>query len=291
MMAASLDLIASPYREVRGTSMRRVTQFDLYMLGTVRSLLNLKVGDKISAHRETIVLSYIALSGFSDDSENASLLRESVAAARYLRTQVAAINAEMGGSGPSGGVLLDSMCQILSRLLHAFEASLKIELNNLPTYVIEQTGIYRTDKLMSSAEQIFPPTVLDVIPQDVTDDFKKAGSCLAFDLFTACGFHAYRSLDAMLRQYYVHFAPDGADTPKRRDWGAFIGKLRDFLRSPPAKGNGRPNQRTVELIDRIRDEDRNPLMHPEQDLNKDEAIRAFELCKSTIMCMAMDMRP
>ncbi len=49
----------------------------------VRSLLNLKVGDRISAHREAIVLSYIALSGFSDDGENAS--RCNAALALYQR--------------------------------------------------------------------------------------------------------------------------------------------------------------------------------------------------------------
>lgn len=217
--------------------MRRVTQYDLYMLGTVRSLLHIKAGDKIASHREAVVLSYIALNGFSEDLENVSLLRESVATAKTLLIQIANMNAEMGGRGPSGGIMSDSMGQILSRLLHAFEARLKLELNDLPTYIIEQTGIYRTDELLSRAELIFPSSVVSMLPSDVIDDFKKAGSCLAFDLFTACGFHAYRSLDAMLRQYYLYFAPAGADAPKRRDWGAFIGKLRD---GATVKGNGRP---------------------------------------------------
>ena len=53
--------------------MRRVTQYDLYMLGTVRSLLHIKAGDKIASHREAVVLSYIALNGFSEDLENVSL--------------------------------------------------------------------------------------------------------------------------------------------------------------------------------------------------------------------------
>jgi hypothetical protein len=116
---------------------------------------------------------------------------------------------------------------------------------------------------------------------------KTSGACLAFDLFTACGFHAYRALDGMLRTYFIHFS-SGAAPPKSRDWGSFIAELRKFLVKP--SGGRIPNSRTVELIDKIRSTDRNPLIHPEENLDKEEAMASFDLCKNVITYMAIDIR-
>jgi hypothetical protein len=61
-------------------------------------------------------------------------------------------------------------------LMIAFETTLKHEINNLPTYVIESIGLYSTDALIGRADEAFPPGVRRLIPANVMDDFKKSGS-------------------------------------------------------------------------------------------------------------------
>jgi hypothetical protein len=68
----------------------------------------------------------------------------------------------------------------------------------------------------------------------------------------------------MLREYCNHFGakPKG----NARDWGKYIGALRDVLND--ANVTRKPNERTIELLDSIRAVDRNPLVHPEQNLDR-----------------------
>jgi hypothetical protein len=124
------------------------------------------------------------------------------------------------------------------------------------------------------------------MPPQAIDDFDQAGKCLAFDAATACGFHVFRAIDGMLRKYCEHFGavPKG----NGRDWGTFIRELRCVLADAAAAR--RPNVRTVELIDSIRAQDRNPLVHPELNLDSDGAVLMFDLCKNAISLMAMDIK-
>jgi hypothetical protein len=181
------------------------------------------------------------------------------------------------------GKLTESAQSLLGRAAVSFETALKHELNGLPTYVIEQVGIYDTDDLLTRADDAIAPDLKPSIPTASLEDFKKAGACLAFELHTASGFHGYRAVDAMLRAYCIHFA---GSLPAGRDWGKFITAVR-AIGIPMARV---PNRRTVELIDRIRAEDRNPLIHPETDLDAEAASIAFDLCRSAIVFMATDMR-
>src|ERR1700730_1114688 len=88
MIFALGDLMISPYRRMGYGEMKRVTQFDIYLLGTVRCLSRVKAGDRIDAHRESIILSYIGLNGFSNNPVSVSSLPGSVKAAKDLLTQI-----------------------------------------------------------------------------------------------------------------------------------------------------------------------------------------------------------
>jgi hypothetical protein len=282
------DILPCPYEPLPDTAMQRVTQYDIYLLGRVQGLTELRVGASLALHRQQLLLTFVTLNGFCKNDVNVSLLPRSVREAEVLATQVRVLEGESLGTGMSGeGILQPSSHEFLSRLLIAFETTLRQEMRELPTYVIERHGIYNADDLVSRADDCFSSAFKQYMPAIVIDDIKRAGACLAFDLFTACGFHAYRSLDGMLRAYFSHFA-SGATPPSSRDWGSFIRELRNCLTA--AGGARRPNARNIELLDKIRSEDRNPLIHPEDDLERDDAMAAFELCKNTISMMAIDIR-
>lgn len=171
----------------------------------------------------------------------------------------------------------------IARRVAGFETALRHGLESLPTYVVERIGIYDADCLLTKADDAFPADLRPHIPTKSTEDFRRAGSCLAFDLHTASGFHGYRAVDEMLRTYCTHFA---GSLPKQKDWGSFIQAVRNVPTGSPRM----PNTRTIALIDRTRAEDRNPLIHPETDLNAQEANGAFDLCRTAITFMAMDIK-
>ena len=270
-----------------GTVMHRITQFDMYRLGRVRALSELIVGDTIARFNELFIITIQTLDSFSKDPINVSVLPRSTDEATKLANYITEIHYNSVGQGRIGTTLKTTDHYYLSKLIVAFETTLRQELTELPTYIVQNNGIYNADDLVSRADNCFALSIRSFIPKDAAEDIREAGSCLALDRFTACGFHAFRSVDGMLRAYIGHFGK-GKTPPRSRNWGAFIRELQNLVTNPVA---GRaPNDRTIALIDRIREVDRNPLIHPQQDLNKDDAISSFDLCRNVITLMATDMK-
>jgi len=53
--------------------------------------------------------------------------------------------------------------------------------------------------------------------------------------------------------------------------------------------NPKPDAKTISFIGQIRDMYRNPLIHPEDNLDEDRAIILFDVCKSAIVAMVSEM--
>ena len=234
-------------------------------------------------------MAWITLSTFGADALTQAMLPRAVIEAKHLRNVVDALSDEAtglpGGMSPflDSGKLKDSSHDILSKAVASLETALRHDLNELPTYIIEKIGIYDTDDLVTKADEALAADLKSHIPPKVMEDFKKAGAGLAFEMHTASGFHGYRAVDSMLRIYCAHFA---GVLPQKRDWFNFI----DAVRKVPKSNTRQPNLRTLELLDRIRAEDRNPLIHPDIDLDAAQAHLAFNLCLAAISFMAMDIK-
>ena len=265
------------------TEMRRVSPIRFYVLGHVHRLRELKVKDSPERAFETISIIKAILHEFSDTDDFRKWLPSTAERAKTLEASLdAAIKHVLSAHGSA---VSRSVVEEIDAQLTAFDASLEDDLRRLPTYYVEEVGAYSTDLLLSSAENTFPKDLLEQMPPQAIEDFRQAGKCLAFDAGTACAFHVFRATDAMLRAYCRHF--NAVPSGNSRDWGTHIRELRNVLNGTAGK---RPNVRTIELIDSIRAQDRNPLVHPELNLDADGALLMFDLCKSAISLMAMDIR-
>jgi hypothetical protein len=287
------DGVVAPFRAVEGTKMKRVTQFDFYTLGITRALSHLQAGDRLSSYRNQLGMCWFSLNSFCNDELNQTALPKAVEEAERLRVVVNVLGDAVTREPSSGldnhlyinanGELTENAQKIITRLVITFETALKHGLEGLPTYTVERIGIYDADYLLAKADEAFPADLRPYIPAKTLDDFKKAGACLAFELYTATGFHGFRAVDGSLRSYCSHFT---GGLPRQRDWGSFISEIRKI----PAGSPRVPNTRTVELIDCIRTMDRNPLIHPETDLDALQANTAFDLCRTAITFMALDIK-
>jgi hypothetical protein len=281
MTLSNLLGCAAIWREQTKANVKRVNQMRLYRLGNLTRLRSLIAGVRPDQGVNSITVVIIQLNAFVESEDNKTTCPAAVEKAEAL---VAQLNELYAADKP----IDQNEINYLEFLLNTFETSLEDDLERLPTYVVEPVGAYSFGQLINAAETVFPASMRKAgnIPAHVILDFRSAGACLAFDLPTACGFHAFRATDAMLRTYCDHFGakPKG----NGRDWGRYIVALRIVLDDQAALK--KPNKRTVELLDSIRDVDRNPVVHPDQNLDHDAALLMFDLCKNAVSLMVVDIK-
>jgi len=163
----------------------------------------------------------------------------------------------------------------LKEALNSFEIILRNTLISVPVYHVSPKGILSTEKLVNAAEQMFSEHVLKQLSEIAVTDVKAAGRCLAFNLPTSSGFHIIRALEAVV----VDYIQRTGSVPPRRDLGAYVEKLKQQKAS----------EDVVFVVDQIRRLHRNPLMHPEDVLDQENAMDLFLLCRSAINATISDM--
>jgi len=169
---------------------------------------------------------------------------------------------------------------VLTRQAGELQIVLVEELQGLPAYHPAQTGIYDTPSLIERGEQALTESARVKITAKATDEIREGGKCLAFGLFTASGFHVMRAVEAVLHQYYVHKCKPANKRKNLPNWGAYISALRKIL---PA---GATDDEVTVLLQQVKDDHRNLIMHPEIVLSGDEAFGLFDIAKAVIGVMA-----
>jgi len=171
--------------------------------------------------------------------------------------------------------LQESDSSILKSALSELEIVLRAEIRHVDAYLASQVGIYSTSDLIERADEFFSEELRNVIASSARDDIRQAGKCLAFDLPDAAAFHILKATEEVMRQFAQVLA--GKELPRTsRNWGEYIRCLRETGADP----------KIAEYLDYIRKNHRNPVVHPEQTLTRDEAIALFNAASNAIVPMA-----
>ncbi len=161
-----------------------------------------------------------------------------------------------------------------------FEAVFRAEMEGMPAYIAAKKGNYDTSDLVDAFDVAFPDLLRPVIGEKALLEYRAAGRCYAFGLATAGGFHACRAVEAVLHNYCIAFTGKPQDF---KTWGQFEAALKD-VEDPPM-----PNERTLGHLKLMRENDRNPIMHPRIDLSDADADALLGLAKATMIFMAQEM--
>jgi hypothetical protein len=163
-----------------------------------------------------------------------------------------------------------------------FEAVLAAELGIIDLYYITQKGTHRTHDLINNAVAEFPESLPHKVPEAVFD-ITEACKCLAFEVPTACGFHLHRANEAVLRRYW-DAVTRSAPPPKVPTMGAILGAL---------KQRRRGDSKVKATLTQIKDNHRNPVIHPEDTLDMDQAMALMGVVRASITYMleAIPMPP
>jgi hypothetical protein len=145
------------------------------------------------------------------------------------------------------------------------------ELAVADAYFVSRKAGYDTYTLISNAEAVFPADLPIKVPNAIPD-IREAGKCLAYELGTAAGLHALRAMEAVLRKYWETIT-GGKPHPSQRNIGLYLQKMEKL---------GVGNSKVIAALKQIKDLHRNPLMHPEETLNLEDAIGIFGIVRSAM---------
>ncbi len=167
----------------------------------------------------------------------------------------------------------------ITNALTAFEAVLGAELALVPLYVVTSKAGFDTAILIESGANCFPTDIWTKAPEALPD-LQQATKCIAFELFTAAGFHLHRANEAVLRRYW-DAVTNGATRPASRNMGDYLTELN--------KRNAGDAKVRAALKD-LKDLHRNPLIHPEEFLQSvDDAVALMNGVHTTILNMLKEM--
>jgi len=255
--------------------------------GQLGKLIELKVN-------ETAPIEVVLAALQADTVVNSLLLQFPVlkvcrATGQALHNQFSDLLKELGGgkfkiqdmSQPISDPALQFQLQQMVNTAKDFQTLLTAELQNLPSYHVTQKGIYSMTDLIANAEDVFPSSVKDKLNDEVINEIRESGRCLAFDIPTASAFHILRATESVIHLFYVAVCKPTNAKKKLNNWAAYI---TEFRQSTDADA-----KRIAELLQQLKDHDRNLIMHPEIVLKPDEAHTLFELVQGVIMAMAVKL--
>jgi hypothetical protein len=166
--------------------------------------------------------------------------------------------------------------------LATFETVFREEMREAATYYVPRRGIFYTPALVDTADESFPADLRPFIPDKCRADWCSAGRCLAFNILSASGFHVARAVEGTLELYYEKFC--GKKPDDSMSWGHFLNDLEKV------KGTPAPDPKTLSEIRQMKDDYRNPLMHPRVVLTEGDARMLFANGESLIIAMAQEIR-
>jgi len=185
---------------------------------------------------------------------------------------------------------VDYKFQAVLKQARNFETVLKADLlENLVAYHPQQKAIYSTTLLIAHAENALHAQDLKKLTQKAIQEIRESGRCLAFDNYTASGFHMLRALEVVLHEYYVLICNPENPDKTLNNWAAYLGPLYKLINEENTTLNEKEKshvKKVYYLLQQIKDLDRNNIMHPETVLNEAEALTLFDVAKTAIKVIA-----
>ena len=158
------------------------------------------------------------------------------------------------------------------------ETVLMSELAVLPIYLVSAKDAFDLEKIIDSGSNLFPPSMLLKVPETGKDALE-SGRSLAFELDTACGFHTFRVLEAVVRRYW-DVVSLGKTRPEPQTLGTMAGHLEKCNLG---------DVKVIESLKQMTKLHRNPISHPDVTLSSDEAVAILGMARSVITPMLLSL--
>lgn len=165
----------------------------------------------------------------------------------------------------------------LHALATQFDEQLQEECRHLYVLSVEDQRILSAYTLVENIQGAISQKTWRYLSGQARREIEESGKCLSLERYTASGFHVLRCVESVVREYLVATAV--ALTDAERNWGAYARLLKEHGAADEVHS----------IVDSIRRDDRNTLMHPEKFLDMDEAIALFFLSLTALDRLVNDM--
>lgn len=262
------------------SAMKRLKPYEFFRLGGIRFLHEIDFEKIFSSDKDqfdnAVITASVALRQFEIRHEQHREFRGTLAQAIELRESLRYMY-----NSANEGTFKGFMASAVKSGLTKFENILEYDLERLHAYEIEKVGIFDVEDLIDHADDALAPSEKEVLNPLVLQDYRSAGRCLAFDLYTACGFHCMRAVEGAARILYEVLTGRDAQADKKT-LGGIAQHLDDEMTEKKYPKDSLAGL-VVFNLRRVNNLYRKPIDHPEMSFNSVfEARTAFELTKSAI---------
>jgi len=254
--------------------MNQVNAYALYELGDFLG----RLGTRINRGAHTPALRVL----FAHVANALRHIEESFAPLPYsrdCRLEVAQAIAQLSENGKLTGEMDDLTRHALVTKLRRLRDLFESELRQAPVYYVPQRLGYDTAILLANAERLLPETAAKAMPHDALLDFQEAGRCLAFGRWTAVAFHVLRAAETVLVELIRRLGGTIPDE-ESRNWSTLTRAL---------SATGKAKKRMRGPLDRLKDFERNELMHAGRFLDEAECSDVFDYAKNAMVPMLMHL--
>ena len=160
---------------------------------------------------------------------------------------------------------------VVKKLITVLESELAVQ----PVYHVWPKRAYDTDVLSMDGARIFSEGIRKRLDDKEVYDITQGCKCLAFEVPTAATFHLLRATESVMRRYYASIT---GKSPKvtMRNWGAYL----KLMKQEPEV-----DRKVVYALEQIKDLYRNPVIHPETQIELEEALSLLGVVESAISAM------
>lgn len=225
----------------------------------------------LAASVETLAMARVGLNGFRKGGELERAFPRTATIANEMVRVLDDVLPPIGGPVPDiSSPVPEWQVKRMKAIAHGLAAALRDEAQRSYVLKVEDQRCLSSYSLFERMQDCLPQDCWATIGDDAKREFSECGKCLALERYTGAGFHALRGVECVIRQYIVKLT---SSSPRKRDWGHYIEVLRN--------NNADPN--LVSVLDNIRTLNRNPLMHPEDWLDIDDAVGIFNISQTAIV--------
>jgi hypothetical protein len=164
----------------------------------------------------------------------------------------------------------------------SFESVLRAELDKMHTYLVTPVRGLDPSTLIEDGLVVFPED-LPRKAKEAIGDLREAARCLAYGVYTACGYHLHRANEAVLHRYYYAIGGDPAKFPNNSSINPVVNELSDQKKIP---------ENLKVILKHVAKDYRNPLVHPGDFIESaDEAVALKNIIYSAMRLMFANMQP
>lgn len=271
--------------------MKRLDVFSLFDLGTRVGALNRVMEDtpikpwplyQYLQHSDRILEHLLTQPSLPATGEAAELHRA-------IKEAMATHFLEFTNEGPRFKEGLDTAViepRNLTRLrnaMNAFWYVFNADCRHLEAYEVEGIAGLNVSDLLHRGRIRIHESIHPLVPSQALEEMDHAGRCLALECNTAAGFHALRAIEVMIDSYV---RACGGKKPEYKSWNDYVVALEKLEKDAGSSGVRPPSPKVKARLLDLKNLDRNPLMHPRENLDVKGADRLFDLAKLTITEMA-----